>query len=96
MFAVVVLFRIREGEMASFLPAMRENARVSLAEEEGCHRFDVCTDAGRPDEVFLYELYTDRAAFDAHLASPHFRAFDSQVARMVADKEVRTYGEVVS
>ena len=94
MFAVVVTFRVAEGAMAAFLPAMTENARASLANEPGCHRFDVCTDPTRPGEVFLYELYTDRSAFDAHLASDHFKVFDARVADMIAAKEVRTYTEV--
>lgn len=96
MFAVVVTFQIKDGAMDAFLPAMTENARVSLAEEAACHQFDVCTDADRPNEVFLYELYSDRAGFDAHLASAHFKAFDAQVAPMVAAKDVRLYAEVAS
>lgn len=96
MFAVVVTFQIKAGAMAEFLPLMIANAQTSLAEEPGCHRFDVCTDEDRPDEVFLYELYTDRAAFDAHLSAAHFKAFDSAVAAMVAGKDVRTYQEVAS
>lgn len=91
MFAVVVTFEIAEGAIEAFMPAMTANARTSLANEPGCHRFDVCTDPARPSEVFLYELYTDRAAFDAHLQSPHFKAFDSQVADMITAKDVRTY-----
>ncbi|MEM7440043.1 MAG: putative quinol monooxygenase [Pseudomonadota bacterium] len=96
MFAVVVTFMIKDGAMAAFLPAMVENARTTLAEEPGCHRFDVCTDSQRPNEVFLYELYIDRAAFDAHLESSHFKSFDGLVATMVHDKKVRTYDEVAS
>ena len=96
MYAVVVTFRIKAGEMDAFLPLMTENASTSLADETGCHRFDVCTDSTRANEVFLYELYTDRAAFDAHLASAHFRAFDQRVANMVADKSVSTYDRVAS
>lgn len=96
MFAVVVTFQIKDGAVAAFLPAMTQNARTSLAEETGCHRFDICTDSTRPNEVFLYELYTDRAAFDAHLDSPHFKLFDRHVADMIASKDVRTYKEVMS
>jgi quinol monooxygenase YgiN len=82
--------------MADFLPAALENARVSLASEKGCVRFDVCTDKERAGEVMLYELYTDRAAFDLHLQSVHFRTFDQFAAPMIESKEVSTYREVVS
>lgn len=94
MFAVTVQFTIKDGKMEAFLPLMRENALTSLKEEPGCHQFDVCTDPTTPQEVFLYEIYDDDAAFEAHLASSHFQAFDAGVAGMVAAKTVRTFTEV--
>lgn len=94
MFAVVVTFQIKAGHMAAFLPHMVANAAASLKHEPECHRFDVWTDSARPDEVFLYEVYTDQAAFDAHLASAHFQAFDQTVGAMIASKHVQTYQRV--
>ncbi len=96
MFAVIVTFRIMPGAMENFLPAVVANARASLEIESECQRFDVCTDPEHPNEVFLYELYNDKAAFDAHLASKHYKAFDRRVADMIAVKDVRTYRGVVS
>ena len=91
MFAVVVRIETKAGTMASFLPLMMENARASLRDEPGCLRFDVLTDADRPDEVMLYELYEDAAAFDAHRETPHYARFDAGVAEMVAEKHVTTW-----
>lgn len=93
---VTVAFRTHPGRGADFLPLMRENARASVADEPGCLRFDVCLPVGGEgggdgSEVFLYELYADRAAFDAHLASPHYRAFDAATRDMVAEKRVAHY-----
>ncbi|WP_108816790.1 putative quinol monooxygenase [Loktanella sp. Alg231-35] len=96
MFAVIVTFQINPSDWAAFMPAMRANAATSLADEGGCHRFDVCTDPAHPNEVFLYELYTDRAAFDVHLASAHFKTFDALVAPMIASKSAATYAQVTS
>ncbi len=96
MYAVVVTFQIVAAEVDAFLPLMRENAATSLAQEEGCHRFDICTDPARPSEVLLYELYTDRAAFDLHLASDHFKSFDAQATPMITTKFVRTYQDVTT
>ncbi|MFQ6553077.1 putative quinol monooxygenase [Aestuariibius insulae] len=96
MYAVVVTFQIKAGQIEAFMPAMLQNARTSLTQEPGCHRFDICTDPGRANEVFLYELYTDRSAFEAHLASAYFKTFDAHVAEMIERKDIRTYAEVAS
>ncbi|MCH2075518.1 MAG: antibiotic biosynthesis monooxygenase [Rhodobacteraceae bacterium] len=96
MFAVVVTFQVKAGHMAEFARLMETNAATSLAQEPGCQRFDVCSDPSRPDEIFLYELYDDRAAFDGHLQSPHFKTFDAAVADMLAAKDVHTYVKVTS
>jgi len=94
MFAVVVSFQIKQDQMDAFLPLMLANAKASLLEEPGCHQFDVCTDPSRPTEVFLYELYSDTAAFEAHKGTPHFLEFDGQTAAMIHAKFVSTYGNV--
>ena len=100
MYVVTVAFEIRPEAAAAFLPLMLENARTSLAEEPGCLRFDVCgEDAGGHDmgddappvRVFLYEIYRDRGAFDAHLASAHFQSFDAAIRPMVASKQVASW-----
>ena len=57
-------------------------------------QFDVCVDPTKPESVFLYEVYADRAAFDAHLAAEHFKAFDRTVSDWVTTKTVRTYGRL--
>lgn len=80
--------------MENFLHRVLANAATSLAEEVGCRQFDVLRDPARPGEVMLYELYDDPPAFDAHLASAHFRAFDSAVAAAILDKRIRTWREV--
>ena len=95
MYAVCVTFHLKTGAADRFGPLMRANAQTSLAQESGCLQFDVLTDAAKPDAVFLYELYTDRAAFDAHLASAHFRSFDAAVADMIANKDIQTWGSVI-
>lgn len=91
MFAVTVTFEAAPGRGDELLARVRRQATDSLTRETGCLRFDVLVDPERPGRVFLYELYTSRAAFDAHLASAHFRAFDREVAPMLAAKAIETW-----
>lgn len=90
MYVIVVDFKIKPERLAEFMPLMLENARASRETEPGCRVFDVCADPKKETSVFLYEVYDDRAAFDEHLDSPHFKRFDAAVASMVASKTVRT------
>jgi quinol monooxygenase YgiN len=91
MYVITVDFTIPQEHLASFMPLMLENARISRETEAGCRRFDVCRDPAQPEHVFLYEIYDDRAAFDAHLAAAHFKTFDDTVKAMVASKAVHAY-----
>ena len=91
MYVIAVDFNIHAEHLAAFMPLMLENARVSRETEAGCRRFDVCSDPVQPERVFLYELYDDRAAFEAHLAAAHFKAFDAAARGMAASKTVHAY-----
>ena len=93
MYVVTVLFEPKPERVEAFRAAMLANAKVSRETEPGCRQFDVCVEAGA-GRVFLYELYDDRAAFEAHLASAHFKAFDAQVRDWVAGKDVRIFERV--
>lgn len=92
MYAVTVNFRIHDTRIDDFMPLIVQNARTSIKVEPGCLQFDVCHD---DDGIFLYELYEDRAAFDAHMASEHFISFSDATADMVADKQVRLFSNVM-
>ena len=87
--ALVVEFRIKAEHIAVFAVAMADNAAQSLAKEPGCAVFDVCRDPTDPSLFFLYELYTDEAAVQAHLQSPHFLQMNGATAAWVLHKRVR-------
>ncbi len=88
MFCVSVDFIVREESFAAFVARMKRQAEELLEREPGCRVFEVWTADDRPGAVHLHEVYDDRAAFAAHLASPHFRSFDAEVAGMLRDKTV--------
>lgn len=93
-YAVCVTFDIHEDQVDAFMPFMIKNAQTSLKDEDGCLQFDVLTDPSRPSEVFLYELYVSANAFQVHLASDHFQAFDAAVSSMIANKTVKIFTQV--
>lgn len=87
---VVVVDLVVGGDaLVRFMPLLRANAAASLALEPGCLQFDVCVDPAERTKILLYEIYVDDAAFAAHLASAHYRAFDEASQAMIARKAVR-------
>ncbi len=92
--ALVVEFRIRPAFIEEFAQAIADNARASREGEPGCRQFDVCRDPADPQVFFLYELYDDEAAVQAHLRAAHFAAFSARTADWVEHKTVRRYERV--
>ena len=93
-YVITVDFRLRPGAMASFRRLIDDNARASVRREPGCRRFDVLAPKDEPDRVMLYEIYDDRAAFEAHLKTPHFASFNAASAELVSEKTVFEYALV--
>ena len=91
MFVVTVRFAVKPEHAAAFLARVKQQAADSLALEADCRQFDVCRQAEPGDAVFLYEIYSDEAAFRDHLASDHFKAFDAEVRDWIAEKTVETW-----
>lgn len=90
-YAITVTFELEDGAAETFHRLVTENARQSVALEPGCIRFDVLFPVAHALEVSLYEIYTDQAAFDFHLASAHFKSFDEQTRALVRSKTVNAF-----
>ena len=92
-YVVTVVFVARPEHRAEFRREMVANATASRTQEPGCRQFDVCES---PDGsgIFLYEIYDDEAAFQAHLATEHYRRFNSRTTPWVAEKRIVKYARI--
>lgn len=94
MYVITVEFQVKPEHISAFLPAMKEQAKNSLDLEEHCHHFDVCQDTNNSNRIFLYEIYSDEAAFQAHLDSTHFKTFAERVSTWVDSKSVHSLNKI--
>lgn len=94
MTVVTVEFVVEPGRAEAFREAVLKQAADSLTGEPGCRQFDVCIDNADPSRVFLYEVYDDDPAFDRHLATAHFKAFDEKVRPWLKSKTVQRWRRV--
>ena len=71
-FTVRMTFRPEDRE--EIATTLRELAAASRA-EPGCISYIPHRVESDPDTIVIYEQYRDRAALDAHKASPHFALY---------------------
>jgi autoinducer 2-degrading protein len=79
---------IKPGDVAKFIEAVKENGAAAV-KEPGCREFNITVLAKDPNHVFLYEVYDNEAALNAHRATDHFKKFAATTADMVAKRDVR-------
>ncbi len=86
MFVLVVELKIKPDHVEGFRELIANQARRSVADEPGCHQFDV-SQAEEDASMFLaYEVYADAAALDAHMQTEWYAEFLER-ARPMMDGE---------
>jgi quinol monooxygenase YgiN len=85
-FVVIAEFSVGAEGKAEFLELCAFDSVRSTTDEAGCSQFDVVTAEESPEVVILYEVYADRAAFDAHMQTPHYAVFAAGVERLGVTK----------
>lgn len=88
MYCLLLKTQLKPGSYAAFMAAMGTNAAASVRDEPGCLTFDVLRDRSDPDRVWLYEVYVDEAAFEAHMQTAHFLASRPLVNPLILSQEV--------
>ena len=88
-FAIIVKFTLKPGVAKSFAPLIMENATASVRDEPTCQQFQVLCDEQNPEIVFLYEVYDNAAAHDAHRQTPHFKKYIETANEMIAERKIQ-------
>lgn len=89
MFGLSVRFTCRDADSAAgFDRLVAETVPEIRAHEPGTLVYAVHTVEGKPLERVFYELYRDRAAFDAHEGQPHTRRFLASREQFLSSAEV--------
>ena len=81
MYSIFVTINIKRGHIEEFKEASLLDAQGATRDEPGCFRFDMHQDTEIPERFYLYEVYLDEQAFEAHLETPHFKEWKQTVSR---------------
>ena len=72
MLAIWVKVKIKAAMRDKFLKAIEADALGSERDEPGCLRFNVFQDERDENVYYLFEVYKDQAALEAHCKTPHY------------------------
>ncbi|MGC0330621.1 quinol monooxygenase YgiN [Streptomyces sp. SAI-170] len=88
-FGLVVRFTLRDEKAAAEFDELCSRTLEGIkADEPGTLAYVTHTPEGEPLVRVFYELYTDRAAFDAHEEQPHTKHFLAEREQYLAGVEV--------
>ena len=85
-FVVIPGFVVKPDYIDAFLALALDDASHSVADEPGCRQFDVVQMEEDPLHVLFYEVYDSRAAFEAHLQTPHLARFREGFPALVLEE----------
>ncbi len=92
MLVLMVNVKVKPGRREEFMEVIKEDQLSTSTKEEGNFQFNVVQDNDDPDRFFLYEVYRDNAALEAHRAAPHFLKYREDTADIYAEDPVRRMG----
>ncbi len=93
--ASAVDLEIVPTELAKFLAALKENGAATIT-EPGCRRYHILQSTTNPNHIFIYEVYENEAAVQAHRATDHFKKYMAVTKDMVAKRQSRPLTSVAS
>ena len=91
-FVVIPEFVVKPDCVDAFLALAQNDASHSVDDEPGCRQFDIVRIEGAPHHVLFYEVYDSRAAFEAHLQTPHLARFREGFPALVVEARPVRFG----
>ena len=80
--ALIATIEVAAGRRDQLLPLLRAHGARSLRDEPGTLQFDVLVPRDDDTKLFLYEVYRDDDAFEAHRNAASIARFREEAAGM--------------
>jgi quinol monooxygenase YgiN len=74
---------IDPGELSEYRNALSVEIATSVREEAGVLNLYAVAVKGQPNQIRIFEVYKDQAAYESHLQSPHFKKYKEETHSMV-------------
>jgi (4S)-4-hydroxy-5-phosphonooxypentane-2,3-dione isomerase len=86
-YVITADFEIAAPNFDKYVALAKENAAASI-KDPGCHEFNIAVSPKSPNHVYLFEIWENAAALDAHRATDHLKAYLSATKDMVAKRDI--------
>jgi quinol monooxygenase YgiN len=87
-FVRIAELEIDPAQLESYKAAVKEEMETSICVEPGVLAIYAVAEAGNPSRLRFFEMYADEAAYEAHVASPHFRKYFETTKGMIASRKL--------
>lgn len=74
---------IDPDQLDDYRALLMEEIEASVEKEPGVLMLHAVAEKERPEQIRILEVYADRAAYEAHLKTPHFLKYKDGTAGMV-------------
>jgi quinol monooxygenase YgiN len=75
-------------QLAKYNAALKEQMAMAIRVEPGVLTYYAVADKSDPANITILEIYADTAAYNSHIATPHFRKYKETVKDMVRSLEL--------
>ncbi len=94
--SIIAKMPIQEGKVEEAVQVVKELMK-DVAHEEGTLLYTLNRDPKNPNTLVFLERYKDKAAVEAHGATPHFKGFFGKIKPFLAGRiEITMMDEVAS
>jgi quinol monooxygenase YgiN len=87
-FVRIAELEIEPAHLEQFKSAAREHIAAAVREEPGVLALYAVSVRDDPSQVRVFEMYTDEAAYKAHLETPHFKKFRETTKGIVKSRKL--------
>lgn len=74
---------IDPAQLAAYRDALKEEITTAIRVEPGVLTLYAVSVKDQPSQIRIFETYTDQAAYESHLQTPHFKKYKAETQGMV-------------
>lgn len=79
---------VDSAQLENYKTALKEGTAAAVNKEPGVLMLYAVYEKDNPTHVTVFEIYADKAAYELHIQTPHFKKYKSSVEHMVKSLEL--------